>query len=131
MADSKKIGSRIKLRREELGLTLEQLASKLRLNKSTIQRYETGQVQNIKLPILQSMAEQLNVDPNWLACISDKKSGFDELQKENNPEKPELAENMIVYHRDGKTSEVKLSPKKMDLLIQMIEEFKENNNPDL
>ena len=81
MADSQIIGNRIKLRRDELGLTQEQLASKLWLNKSTIQRYETGQVQNIKLPVLQSMAEQLNVDPNWLACKSDKKGGFDVLNK--------------------------------------------------
>ena len=55
---------------------------------------------------------------------------YEYLQKKK-PGGTELEENMIVYHRDGKTSEVKLSPRKMDLLIQMIEEFKENDNPDL
>ena len=32
--------------------------------------------------------------------------------EENKPGEPELEENMIVYHRDGKTSEIKLPPKK-------------------
>ena len=65
------IGKRIKTKREELGMTQEELGDKLSLNKSTIQRYETGQVKKIKLPVLQAMAEQLKVDPNWLALKSD------------------------------------------------------------
>ena len=42
MIDALEIGRRIKERREELDLTQDQLGKRLWLNKSTIQRYETG-----------------------------------------------------------------------------------------
>lgn len=70
------IGNRIKSRREELDITLEQLAIALGLNKSTIQRYETGQVQRIKIPILQAIAKYLNVNPDWLAAKTDSKTEY-------------------------------------------------------
>lgn len=44
MADIVKIGKRIESARTELNLTQEDLAKELGLNKSTIQRYETGQI---------------------------------------------------------------------------------------
>lgn len=119
------VGKRIKFIREQLGLTQEDVAKKVGVAIQTIYKYENEIVTNIPLPKLEKIADALHTTPAYLMGWSD------EPQKENKPEKPELAENMIVYHRDGKTSEVKLSPKKMDLLIQMIEEFKENDNPDL
>ena len=71
MTTNEQIGARIRQRREELGLTLEELGDQLSLNKSTIMRYESGEVQKIKLPILQSLAQALDVDPNWLALKTD------------------------------------------------------------
>lgn len=46
------IGARTRQRREALNMTQEELGASLRLNKSSIQRYESGQVQRIKRPIL-------------------------------------------------------------------------------
>ena len=60
------IGTRIRQRREALNMTQEELGASLRLNKSSIQRYESGQVQRIKRPILNAIAEALSVDPLWL-----------------------------------------------------------------
>lgn len=71
MTTNEQIVARIRQRREELGLTLEELGNQLSLNKSTIMRYEAGEVQKIKLPILQSLAQALDVDPNWLALKTD------------------------------------------------------------
>lgn len=65
------IGNRIKQRREELGLTQEELGKALQLNKSTIQRYESGKVDRIKLPILLSIAKQLNVSTDYLLGHTD------------------------------------------------------------
>lgn len=64
------IVNRIKQRREELNMTQEELGNALWLNKSTIHRYETGKVSNIKMPIIQAIAKQLDVDPNWLLINS-------------------------------------------------------------
>lgn len=65
------VGRRIKQRRTELGMTQEELGRRLRLNKSTIQRYESGAITSIKLPVIQAIAKQLNVSPEWLALKTD------------------------------------------------------------
>lgn len=71
MANPIEIGKRIKLAREVKGMTQEQLGKKVGMNKSTIQRYETGQVSKIKSPIVESLAKSLNVNPDWLIEKSD------------------------------------------------------------
>lgn len=71
MVEIVEIGKRIKQARELRGLTQEQLGNSLGMNKSTIQRYETGQISKIKLPVLESIAKALRVNPNWLALKSD------------------------------------------------------------
>lgn len=71
MNDNIEIGRRIKLAREEKGMTQEELGRILGLNKSSIQRYETGKIQKIKLPILENIAFILDVNPSWLALKTD------------------------------------------------------------
>ena len=71
-----KIGERIQARRKELNLTQEMIAHRLSLNKSTIARYESGAVEKIKLPVIQAMAQILDVNPDWLALKTDKKGCY-------------------------------------------------------
>lgn len=73
-----KIGTRIRQAREAKDMSQEELGTQLGLNKSTIQRYESGQVQRIKLPILENMAKILDVNPNWLILKSDDPKPFHE-----------------------------------------------------
>lgn len=68
--DNIEIGARIKQARESKNMSQEELGTQLGLNKSSIQRYESGQVQRIKLPILENMAKILGVNPNWLILKS-------------------------------------------------------------
>lgn len=65
------IGKRIHDKRIELRLTQEELGLAVGMNKSTVQRYETGQVKKIKLPVLEAIAKYLGVTPDWLAGKSD------------------------------------------------------------
>lgn len=60
------IGNRIFSRRTELGLTMDDVAKKIGVAKSTVQRYETGQINKIKLPVIESIAVALNVNPAWI-----------------------------------------------------------------
>lgn len=69
--DSKRIGERIRMRREMLHMTQTDLGDAIGAHKSTIQRYEMGDVERIKLPILDRLAKQLDVDPCWLALKTD------------------------------------------------------------
>lgn len=68
------IGTRIKMTREEKNYTLEDIAKELGMNKSTIQRYESGVVEKIKLPVVDAMARFLGVNPAWLIGKSDEKA---------------------------------------------------------
>jgi repressor LexA len=65
------IGKRIRTKREECGLTQEELGKAVDLNKSTIQRYESGKIEKIKLPVIQAIAQKLQVDPNWIILKTD------------------------------------------------------------
>ena len=76
MADNILIGERIKQVREERGITQEELAKCLGLNKSTIQRYETAKIDKIKLPVIDAMAGKLNVNPEWLTGKTDLRTDY-------------------------------------------------------
>lgn len=67
----KMIGSRIKQRRTELGLHQKYIAELMDVNASTIQRYETGTIDNTKKLILEGLAEALHVSVEWLKGETD------------------------------------------------------------
>lgn len=60
------IGKRIKQERERLNLTLKDIALDIGVAISTIQRYENGLIKEIKLPVIQAIANSLSVNPDWL-----------------------------------------------------------------
>ena len=72
------VGERIKARRIELGLTLQDLADHVHVARSTIQRYETANILRMKMPVLYSIAQALDVNPDWLVGKSDKMEVPDE-----------------------------------------------------
>lgn len=65
--DVKEIGRRIKKARTIRNYTLDYIASEIGVAKSTIQRYENGLIVNPKLPVLQSIADTLRVNPAWIS----------------------------------------------------------------
>lgn len=71
MLSNVEIGARISSTRDLRGLTLDDIASRVGVAKSTIQRYEKGNIAKIKLPVLESIAHVLQVDPNWLIGNTD------------------------------------------------------------
>lgn len=62
----KKIGQRLKTARELKHITLEEAGKKVDVHKSTILRWENGETEKIKLPILEILADLYNVNPAWL-----------------------------------------------------------------
>ena len=64
--DNAAIGARIRGRREQLNLSLTEVAESVAVAVSTVQRYETGQIENLKLPVLESIARVLGVETGWL-----------------------------------------------------------------
>lgn len=68
------MGLRIKQKRTEKNITQDDLAKNLGLNKSTIQRYETGKIKAVKLPVIEAMARMLHVNPAWLIGKSEEET---------------------------------------------------------
>lgn len=60
------LGRRIKQRRTDLGLTQGDIATEVGVAISTIQRYETGSIERVKLPVIEAIARALHVNPDWL-----------------------------------------------------------------
>lgn len=53
----------IKDRRLQLGLTLEQVAEKVGVGKSTVRKWEIGLIQNMRRDNMQKLADALNLNP--------------------------------------------------------------------
>lgn len=85
------IGDRIKRRRKELHMSADELGKRLGKDRSTIYRYEKGDIENLPLDILEPIAEALQTTPQslmgWVT---------EETQKKNDI----LADIVIKMRRD-------------------------------
>lgn len=73
---------RIKQRRQELGFTLAEVADNIGVKEATMQRYESGEIKNIKHETIYKLSQFLKCDPSYLMGWSD-----DILIKKNKSEK--------------------------------------------
>lgn len=60
------IGKRIKSLRTKRGMSIEDLAAKLGKNRTTVYRYENGDIENLPLGVLNPLAEALDTTPGHL-----------------------------------------------------------------
>lgn len=65
------ISKRIKNRRQELGMSVEELADILNKNKATIYRYENGDIGKVPYDILEPLSEALDVSIGYLLGSED------------------------------------------------------------
>ena len=61
-----KMNDKIKNRREELGLTLQEVGDYIGVSKATVQRYESGEIKNLKLVIIEKLTQVLKINPSYL-----------------------------------------------------------------
>ena len=94
------MGERIKRLRQLKGVTQEELAKIVGLQRGAIAKYEIGIVENMKQTTIKKMADYFGVKPSYLMCLEDKldelgnpvvevpilgtvKAGYDYLAQEN------------------------------------------------
>ena len=82
---SEGMAQRIKTLRKEKGLTLEQVAVVVGVGKSTVRKWETGMIANMKRDKIALLAKALGTTPAYLM-------GWKESEKENSPSEPILTE---------------------------------------
>lgn len=57
------VGERIKLRRKELKISADTLAERVGVSRSTIFRYEKGDIEKVGPEVLKKISETLNISP--------------------------------------------------------------------
>ncbi len=65
------LNEKIKNLREESRLTMSELAEKVGVSASTIMRYETGAISNLKRDKIKALADALNTTPAYLMGWTD------------------------------------------------------------
>ena len=80
-------GQRIKARRKELGISADKLAEAIGKDRSTIFRYEKGDIDKLPIDILEPIAKALKTTPAALM-------GWEEMQKNN-----DIIANAVVRMR--------------------------------
>lgn len=103
--------------REKADMSLNDVASKLGVNKSTILRYENGEISKVKAPIIEALADALRVSPHYLLGWE----GDEEVEKKNDF----IAEAVIKMRTDETFASVvenlyKLDQDKLETINQML-----------
>lgn len=114
------IGQRMKQRRKELKMSADELGSRLGKDRSTIYRYEKGDIENLPLDILEPIAEALQTTPQYLM-------GWEQTQKKNDA----LTDVVIRMRTDNEFFSIieglnKLSPVQLASVKQVVDAFQKH-----
>lgn len=108
---SEGMAHRIKALRHEMGMTLEQVADAVGVGKSTVRKWETGMIANMRRDKISSLAKALNTTPAYLLGWED-----DEGEKKDSPDERQLTEGeealLALFRR--------VPEDKQQLVLQMI-----------
>ena len=123
------IGRLIFSRRKELNLTLEEIGSAVGVSKSTVKKWESGYIANIKRDKIAALAKVLQISPVLLIednLYSSESKGFtvfamDGIEGQHsvtvNEEKSEKLAELLKIARD-------LPDEKIDMLLKMADSIK-------
>ena len=81
-------------RRLELGLTYEELGDKIGVGKSTVRKWETGMIENLKRSNIAALAKALDISPALLM-------GWEDNSEDNNTKKEDNSLYTVAAHFEG------------------------------
>ena len=81
------MAQRIRTLRQERGLTLEQVAEVVGVGRSTVRKWETGMIANMRRDKIADLAKALGTTPAYLMGWQE-----EDAKKELSPSEPELTE---------------------------------------
>lgn len=101
------VGQRIKNRRIELGMSAEKLGELLGKNRSTIYRYENGDIENMPIDILPPIAEALHTTPAYLmGWDQDQIDSVVDMQEELSAQEDIIEEELLNRLREMTTEQL-------------------------
>lgn len=108
------VGERIKQRRKELRISADELGAALGKDRSTVYRYEKGDIEKLPLDILEPIARVLHTTPQYLM-------GWTEEQNKKPVQEDEPSENMkklIEFAKSVPDDKVELVLKVMKSIVE-------------
>lgn len=90
------INNIIKQRREELGLSQEYVAKAVGVSKTTVSRWESGEIENLRRNRIYNLAKVLQIPPNDLLCDNQDSEKMNFKIIHNDPQDTPL---LNIYHR--------------------------------
>lgn len=97
----------IKLKREELNLTLEELGNLVGVGKSTVRKWETGQIENMRRDNIVALSKSLNISPSVLMGWDDIPIDNDNTTNKLSNEEQYLLDSFNKLNDLGKNEAVK------------------------
>lgn len=98
------IGERMKLRRKQLKLSADVVAERLGVSRSTIFRYEKGEIEKLPTNILDDIAKILQTTPAYLmGWESDNVSSIETIYNQLIPERQSKVYNFAQHQLDEQT----------------------------
>lgn len=125
------IGQRIKERRKELGMSVDELAELIGKNRATIYRYENNNIENLPSPVLKDLADALKTTPEYLIDWNgNEKNEKNEKNNKNNSKKApteksksNLSDILKVFSTDEVEQLSALSRDEASQVVELIREM--------
>ena len=91
----------IKSRRMELNLTLEQVGDLVGVGKSTVRKWETGDIENMKRDKIVKLAKALRVSPSYIMGIEDEQPQLETLPVKKIPVVSKISAGLPIYSEEN------------------------------
>lgn len=141
MDQKESVSKRIKKRRLELGISAQKLGDMIGKNKTTIYRYENGDIENLPYTVIEPIAKALQTTPGYLMGWDEERNeidpqwGDDEANREYLADKPDLLE---IYNDLVKSDELTilfdktkdLEPKDIESVLVFVQMLRKQRGMD-
>lgn len=91
----------IKSRRKELNLTLEQVGDLVGVGKSTVRKWETGDIENMKRDKIVKLAKALRVSPSYVMGIEEEQPQLETLPVKKIPVVSKISAGLPIYSEEN------------------------------
>ncbi|MDN7233168.1 LexA family protein [Staphylococcus haemolyticus] len=91
----------IKSRRKELNLTLEQVGDLVGVGKSTVRKWETGDIENMKRDKIVKLAKALRVSPSYIMGIEEEQPQIETLPVKKIPVVSKVSAGLPIYSEEN------------------------------
>ena len=110
------IGQRIKERRLELGLSVDDIAAKIGKNRATVYRYESNEIEDLPTSVLEPLAKALSTTPSYLMGWNNNQKSVSNNSKNKTEDIPDDEdESLIILNRNAR----KMTTEQRKKLIEM------------